>query len=117
MAETEQVLWELKGQMRGIEHQLSKIAEDLKESRKESSDSRRRMYEQIDSLKEDAAESRSKIESVVDDLAENKPVFTEIKRWKERFIGMQMLLGAGAAVIGGGLVVFWKWIGAKLGIN
>lgn len=117
MAETEQVLYELKGRMQGIEHQLSKIAEDLKESRKESSDSRRRMYEQIDSLKHDAAESRLKIESVAEDLAENKPVFSEIKRWKERFIGMQMLLGAGAAVIGGGLVIFWKWIGAKLGIS
>lgn len=117
MADAEQMVWELKGQLTGIEKQLQHIANDLKESRQESSDSRRRMYAQIDAVKDEAAESRAKIERVAADLQENKPIFIEIRAWKERFIGMQMLLGAGAAVIGGALVIFWKWIGHKLGVG
>lgn len=45
------------------------------------------------------------------------PVIKEINQWRERFVGMLMLIGALSAILGGAVVVVWKWVAVKLGMQ
>ncbi|MBA4797004.1 MAG: DUF1515 family protein [Rhizobiales bacterium] len=116
-ASYERIIGKLEAQIAALAEQLRSVSVQVEANRRESSEGRSRMYREMESIRGEATETRHKIEKVASDLAESQPVVVEIKRWKERFIGMQMLLGAGAAMIGGGIVLGWKWIGAKLGIG
>ncbi|SMC95938.1 DUF1515 family protein [Rhizobium sp. RU36D] len=108
---------QLEGQISAMQQQLAALAPQIQVSRQESSDGRSRIYKELEALRAEHSTSKANIERLADDLAEAKPVMHEIKRWKERFIGMQMLLGAGAAAIGGAVVLFWKWIAMKIGLG
>lgn len=75
-----------------------------------------RIYKELEQIRMDAAESRRDVGDLKKRMDEDAPTITEIKKWKERFIGMQMMWAMIFTFIGGGLVAFWKWIAVKLGL-
>lgn len=74
-----------------------------------------RIYEELEQARLEAAEIRREIADLKKQAAADAPTIIEIKRWKERLNGMQMLLAFAAATCGGALVAGWKWISMKLG--
>lgn len=114
---TEHDLGYLKGQMEALQHQIATLAPAIEASRKESSEGRARIYGELEAIRRDATDSRRDIAELKTQIQGDAPTIAEIKRWKERFIGMQMLLGAGAAIIGGSIVLFWKWVSVKIGLQ
>lgn len=112
----ERALGKLEGQMLVMQEQILAQSRAIEKSREESSSGRSRIYQELESIRQNATETKQKVEQVSKDLADNRPVIVEIKRWKERFIGMQMVIVAIAAAIGGSVGIFWKWIAAKLGL-
>lgn len=106
----------LEAQFESVQRQLEAVALAQKEALEESRDGRRRIYESQDAARKEATEIREAIKAINARIEQDAPTLSEIKKWKERFIGMQMLLGAGAAAIGGATVLFWKWISIKIGL-
>lgn len=87
-----------------------------------------RTYKELEGIRLDQAEIRQDVKEVkksLDDKAAElegrldsaEPTLKEINRWRERFIGIQMFLGALTAAIGGMTVYFWKWIAVRMGLN
>ncbi|MGV2188744.1 DUF1515 family protein [Agrobacterium vitis] len=108
---------EMKGVLAGVVEQNKVLMAAVEKSREESSIGRSRLYRELEVVRADIAESKGKIEKLAEDVTATEPVVTEIKRWKERFIGMQMLLGALSAAAGGAIVLGWKWIAVKIGLQ
>jgi len=57
------------------------------------------------------------VKSIKETMAVDKPILDGISRWKERIIGMQMLITGISVAITGGTILFWKWIALKIGLN
>ena len=74
-----------------------------------------RIYQELKQIRLDAAESRRDVADLKAQAEADKPTIVEIKKWKERLIGMHMLSGFIYATFGGALVAGWKWIAVKLG--
>lgn len=119
--ETSMLLGEMKAQIAAL---TAAVGEQFRKSDERGA----RTYRELEQIRLNQAEMKRDVQSVkqvLDDKTEGlkvrldaaEPTLKEINRWRERFIGMQMLLGAGAAAIGGIMVYFWKWVSVKIGIN
>jgi ElaB/YqjD/DUF883 family membrane-anchored ribosome-binding protein len=112
----ERAIGKLEGQVLAMQEQIIAQSRAIEKSREESSSGRSRIYQELESIRQKATETSQKVEQVSQDLADNRPLIVEVKRWKERFIGMQMVIAAIAAMIGGAVAIFWKWIATKAGL-
>lgn len=99
-----------------LETKLDMLVTAFEKSTDDSKEYRDRIYSELEHMRTEAAESRREIADLKKQMVDAAPVISEIKRWKERFIGMQMLLGVIAASLGGGVVILWKWLSAKIGV-
>lgn len=98
-----------------LEGKLDALADAVANQTEKSEQGMARMYREIESLREEATESRRNISGMKEELAGHGPTIAEIKKWKERLIGMQMLSAFVAASFGGILVAGWKWLAVKAG--
>jgi hypothetical protein len=75
-----------------------------------------RIYQELEQIRLDAAESRRNVSDLKTRMDADAETLSDIRKWRERFIGMQMLWAMIAASLGGALVAFWKWIAVKIGL-
>lgn len=99
-----------------LEGTLESLAADFQEGQEEARKGRARIYKDLELIRTEAAATKHQIDKMKDQLAEAAPAIADIKKWKERFIGMQMLAAAVFMVLGGGVVIVWKWVAAKVGL-
>lgn len=99
-------------QLGSLSAKIDRVLADQDQAR----DDRKQQY-----LKSETMERR--IDSVVVELKsanarldKMEPVTTDIGRWKERFIGMRILIVFVAAGCGATLATLGKWLAIKLGI-
>jgi hypothetical protein len=100
-----------------VEGKLDLLIAQVHEQKEEERQGRARIYTELEQLRVQAAESRRDTAELKGKMAEATPVIADIKKWRERFIGMQMLIGFLGVSVGGAIVAFWKWIMAKLGMQ
>jgi len=99
-----------------LEGKLDSLMNSVEEQKTESSAGRGRIYRELEAIRVEASVSNSKIENLEEQMATAAPEIADIKRWKERFIGMRMLIVFMSAVSGGALVAGWKWIVIRMGM-
>jgi predicted nucleic acid-binding Zn-ribbon protein len=115
-AALERAMGKIEGQMLALQQQVAAQTQAFEKTREESSLGRSRIYRELEELRQETKNTAGKIEKVAHDLAQETPVIAEVRRWKERFVGMQIAYASIAAMIGGATVIFWKWIAAKVGM-
>jgi predicted nucleic acid-binding Zn-ribbon protein len=98
-----------------LEGKLDSLLRAVDEQKAESSAGRRRIYIELEAIRVEASVSKEKIGDLEEKMAAAAPEIAHIKRWKERFIGMRMLIVFMSATFGGAVVAGWKWILMKLG--
>ena len=98
-----------------LEGKLDSLMRAVEEQKIESSAGRGRIYRELEAIRSEASVSNDKIERLEEQMSTAAPEIADIKRWKERFIGMRMLIVFMSAASGGVLVAGWKWILFKLG--
>lgn len=108
-ASTERAIGRLEGKLDGV-------ADSVEEYKRESSAGRKRIYEELEAIRSEAAENRVKVADIAEKFKAAEPTLTDIKKWKERLIGMWMAFTAIGFVTGAAITYFWKWVAAKLGI-
>jgi hypothetical protein len=99
-----------------LKGKLDMLIDAVEGQRAESSTGRGRIYRELEAIRIDAAESKTKVGRLEEQMAAAAPEIADIKRWKERFIGMRMLIVFVSGAAGGALVAGWKWITVKLGM-
>lgn len=107
----------LEAQFESMQKQLDSLADMQKEALDESREGRRRIYESQDETRKETTQLKADIKKIGDQIAIDKPILDDISRWKERLYGMQILVTGVAATVGGSVVLFWKWISIKLGLQ
>lgn len=96
-----------------LEGKLDMILADQESARID----RKNQYAKSEAIERRLDATDQKIAGLKTQIDEAAPVITDIKRWKERFIGMQMLIAGVFVAVGGGIVLVWKWIAVKLGMQ
>lgn len=114
MSDTQHETSMLLGEMKA---QIAALAEAVRVQTEKADQRGARTYGELENIRAEQAQGRRDMAEVKARLDKAEPTLTEISKWRERFIGMQMLLGAGAAAIGGLMVYFWKWISVKIGMS
>ncbi len=106
-----------------LEGELDAVIQAVDENKKESAAGRKCMYEELEEIRSQGSESRqqisaskAKIEEIVKKMDDAEKTLGEIKRWKERGIGMGMAFGLLGFSAAAGAQFIWKWVSAKLGI-
>ena len=100
-----------------LEGKLDALIESVAEQTRKSDQSRARTHGNMEKIRNDISENRRDVQDLKKEMDAAGPVIIEIKKWKERFIGMQMLWTILVASAGGALVAFWKWIAIKTGFG
>lgn len=105
-----------------LEGKLDAFIRAVDDNKTESARGRERIYGELESLRHDGAKSRQeiaaskeKIEEVADKMEAAEVTLSEIKRWKERMIGMGMAFGLLGFSVAAALQLAWKWVAAKFG--
>jgi hypothetical protein len=107
--------------------QIAMLTEMVKDQTRKADERGSRTYSELEAIRLDNAEIKRDINSVKDTLAAEtealktrldkaEPTLKEIGAWRERFIGMMLLIGFVGSLLGGALVIFWKWVSAKAGL-
>lgn len=99
-----------------LEGKLDTLLLTVEKNTEKSEQGRSRIYQELEQARADQAETKNEVKALKAQLAEAAPVIADIKKWRERFVGMMLLVGAVGSFIGGAGVLFWKWVSAKLGI-
>lgn len=99
-----------------VEGKLEMLIEAVEENREAGSKGRQRIYEELEAIRANASASKVKIEKLKAQMTAAAPAIADIGRWKERFIGMRMLIVFLSATAGGMLVAAWKWLIVKFGM-
>ncbi|ASY62550.1 hypothetical protein SJ05684_c10930 [Sinorhizobium sojae CCBAU 05684] len=82
-----------------LEGKLDMILADQEQARF----ARQHQMEKSEAIERRLDATDQKLSSVTDRFNEAAPIISDIKRWKERFIGAQMLIAGVFVAIGGGL--------------
>lgn len=114
---TDRAIGRLEGQVASLKDQMAELVRAVESSRVESSSGRARIYGELEAIREDASESRRKMDKLAEADASASETIKFVNRWKERFIGMNILLVAISSTIGAGVALAWKWIIVKLGLG
>lgn len=77
--------------------------------------SRKEQYEKTEEIQRKLDSVEGSVETLAERIGKIEPVTTDIGRWKERFIGMRILIVFIAALGGASFATFAKWIAIKLG--
>lgn len=102
------------------------LAQDVAESRQESKEHRKRVYDRLEENEAAAEKSVAAVLARLDALeattagtiktvAEIKPVFDAMQVWKHRGVGFTAAVALAFALIGGGVVLKWEAIVAFFG--
>lgn len=75
-----------------------------------------RIYQELEKIRLDAAESRRDVGDLKSRMDADADTISDIRKWRERFVGMQMMWAMIFTFLSGALAAFWKWIAVKLGL-
>lgn len=98
-----------------LEGKLDALIKTVDTQNERSDERSARMYRELEQIRLDASDSHRDILDLKKRMDADEPAISDIKRWKERLIGMQILMAFLTAIAGGAVVAGWKWISARIG--
>lgn len=99
------------------QREIASLATAIEASRRESSDGRSRMYKELEQIRLAAVTMSGTVAQLNTNREKDAAKLEKIDIWKERFIGMQMLMAAVWTMIGAGVALLWKWLAVKIGLG
>lgn len=102
---------EVHRQLGALDAKIDRILADQLQARTD----RKQQYEKQENMQRQLDEVDRGMKTVNSRLDKIEPITADIGRWKERFIGMRMLIVFSAALCGATLATIGKWILVKLG--
>lgn len=98
-----------------LEAQNEAIKEALERMQTESRESRSRIYAKIEETDKNVIEMKADLKKAANRLDDAEGRLTAIDKIREQVKGGAVVVSLIWAIIGGSIVVGWKWIIAKLG--
>lgn len=98
-------------QLGALDAKMDRVLADQDQARSD----RKQQYSKAENMERRLDDLDRKFEGMSAQLAQVKSTTAEIDRWKERFLGMRMLIVFVAAAFGASAATFGKWIAIKLG--
>lgn len=98
-------------QLGALDAKMDRVLADQDQARAD----RKQQYSKSENLERRMDDLDRKFEGVATQLTQVKATTAEIDRWKERFLGMRMLIVFVAAAFGATLATFSKWVAIKFG--
>lgn len=103
----------------GVHHQLgamdAKMDRVLADQQQARAD-RKQQYEKQEDMQRQLDDLNRELRTVNKRLDKMEPITVDIGKWRERFIGMRLLIVTASAIFGGLVVAAWKWAAAKMGV-
>ncbi|HLP67935.1 MAG TPA: hypothetical protein VK181_10495 [Rhizobium sp.] len=110
------LIGKLEGQMEFMQQQIAALAPAIETSRKESSDGRARIYGELEAVRAEIQSSKAELLALKETINAHKSTIAMVNIWKERLIGMIVMLAALSSAVGAAVALLWKWLLAKLGL-
>ena len=98
-------------QLGALDAKMDRVLADQDQARAD----RKQQYSKLENLERRRDGAHRTSQDLNSHLALVKSTTAEIDRWKERFIGMRMLIVFVAAAFGASAATFGKWLAIKLG--
>lgn len=99
-------------QIGALDAKMDRVLADQDQARQD----RKQQYSKAENMERRLDDLDRKLEGVERRLDRMEPVTSDIGKWKERFIGMRMLIVMVSAAFGALIATFWKWAAVKFGI-
>lgn len=98
-------------QLGALDAKMDRVLADQDQARAD----RKQQYSKSENMERRLDDVDRKLEGLSTRLDKIEPVTADIGRWRERFIGMRMLIMVISAAFGATLATFGKWAAIKLG--
>jgi tetrahydromethanopterin S-methyltransferase subunit G len=98
-------------QLGALDAKMDRVLADQDQARSD----RKQQYSKSENLERRLDDVDRKLETVNTRLNNMEPITTDIGKWRERFIGMRLLIVFVAAAFGASAATFGKWMAIKLG--
>lgn len=98
-------------QLGALDAKVDRILADQDQARQD----RKQQYVKSEAMERGLDAVKQRMDGLASRLDKIEPITADISRWKERFIGMRMLVIFIAAAFGATIATTAKWIGIKLG--
>lgn len=98
-------------QLGALDAKVDRVLADQDQARYD----RKQQYSKSENMERRLDDVDRKLEGLSNRLDKIEPVTADIGRWRERFIGMRMLIVVVSAAFGASLATFGKWAAIKLG--
>ncbi|TWD45889.1 hypothetical protein FB480_1174 [Agrobacterium vitis] len=106
----------IEGGMTAMAEQMTRMYDQQEQFRQEQSESRARIYQEIDKIRSSAAATQEKVDQLTQQGASHAADIRGFKVWRERLIGMRLLMVFCGSVFMGALAFIWNWISARFGL-
>lgn len=103
---------EVHRQLGALDAKIDRILADQLQARTD----RKQQYEKSENMQRQLDEVGRDVKSLDSRVGKMEPITADIGRWRERFIGMRMLIVVASAAFGASLATFGKWILVKAGL-
>lgn len=99
-------------QLGSLDAKVDRILADQDQARQD----RKQQYVKSEAMERGLDAVKQRMDGLASRLDKIEPITADISRWKERFIGMRMLVIFIAAAFGATIATTAKWIAIKLGV-
>ena len=97
--------------------QIAALTRAVEAQTEKSDQGRAKIYRDLEEIRKEQLITKLEVAEVKEDIKQAKPTLTWIEAWKERFTGMLMLCLVVGGALGGSVVIFWKWVAKKIGVE
>jgi uncharacterized coiled-coil DUF342 family protein len=106
----------IEGGMTAMAEQMTRMYDQQEQFRQEQSESRARLYQEIDKIRDTATATEEKVNQLTKQTEAHDADISGFKVWRERLIGMRILMVFCGSALMGGVAFIWNWISAKFGL-
>lgn len=98
------------------EGKLDYLVNEFEKFVHDSKDSRSRMYREMEDARSNATSTKLGLDDLTEKFEKAHLTIVAIEKWKERAIGMGLLVAFVFTALGAAVGLFGRWIAAKIGV-
>lgn len=113
----DELMADVSRQLGVLEGKVEMMLATLKTNSDHDREDHAQMYKRMEDMQAEISKTSASVVDLDNRWKASEATLNNLERWRERGIGMALMLGAIGASLAGAATFAWRWVALKLGIN
>lgn len=114
---TDDLMTDVSRQLGVLEGKVELMLETLKTNSDRDREDHVLIYKRMEGMQAELTKTTASVKHLDERWQASEKTLSNLERWRERGVGMVLLLGSIGVALGGALTIAWRWVAMKMGIN